>query len=67
MKTSDKIIQLGEKLPLGAKKLIASNLDMNYKTVDNILKGKTARMSNTIKVVQEAKKVLEQFEQATKI
>jgi len=67
MQSNSKILELGKKLPLGAKKLIAETLNMNYKTVDNILKGKEARMNNTVKVIQEAKKVLAEFEKATQI
>jgi hypothetical protein len=67
MKTTEKIIELGNKLPYGARKIISERLNINYKTVDNILKGKEGRMNNVIAVVQEAKKVLEEFEEATKI
>jgi len=67
MQSNNKILELGKKLPLGARKVIADRLNITYKTVDNILKGKEGRMNNVIAVIQEAKKVLAEFEEGTKI
>ncbi|MEI7488316.1 MAG: hypothetical protein WCJ72_13085 [Chryseobacterium sp.] len=67
MQINNKILELGKKLPLGARKVIADRLNISYRTVDNILKGKEGRMNNVINVVQEAKKVLVEFEEGTKI
>ncbi|PRB03068.1 hypothetical protein CQ046_10965 [Chryseobacterium sp. MYb7] len=65
MKTKENIIQLGSSLPLGSKKLIAESLGMNYRTVDNILKGKEARVTNVMKVLKEAKRILKEYEDIT--
>lgn len=68
MQSNSKILELGKKLPLGAKKLIAKRTGLTEKTVDNILKSKTnGRMDNIIKVVQEAKNVLAEYEAAIKL
>lgn len=61
MKTTEKIIQLGKELPLGAKKLISKETGITEKTVANILKGKPARMDNVLKVVKSAKNIIERY------
>lgn len=65
MKTQESIIQLGNSLPLGSKNLIAKKLKINYKTVDNILKGKKARVTNVINVISEAKQILKEYNLVT--
>ncbi|MGJ1363448.1 hypothetical protein ACR79B_15760 [Sphingobacterium spiritivorum] len=54
--------EIEKKLPYGAKKAIANNLGLTEKTVSNILKGKTGRMDNCIKVIREAKRLIKEYE-----
>lgn len=61
----ESIIELGNKLPLGSKNLIAKKLKISYKTVDNILKGKRARVTNVINVISEAKKIISEYKTVT--
>lgn len=57
--------EIDRKLPYGAKKLIAKNLGLTEKTVSNILKGKRGRMENCMNVIQEAKRIIKDYENKT--
>jgi hypothetical protein len=61
----NKITELKNKLPLGGKLEIIKRTKLNFRTVDNILNGKPARMANVIKVIKTAEDVVNEFTEIT--
>lgn len=65
MQYIDKITKLKNKLPLGGKQEIIKRTNLNFRTVDNILNGKPARMANVIKVIKTAEDIVNEFTKIT--
>ena len=65
MQNNSKITELKNKLPLGGKLEIIKRTKLNFRTVDNILNGKPARMANVIKVIKTAEDVVNEFTEIT--
>ncbi len=65
MKTTETLAEIASQLPYGSKKVITDRTNLNYRTVDNILKGKKANVSNVIKVMKEAKRIILEIKEAS--
>ena len=64
---NNKILELAEKLPFGAKKEISKRTGINQKTITTILSGGRCRFDNLKKVTQVAKVIIKELEDAVNI
>lgn len=65
MQNNEKITELKKNLPLGGRLEVSKRVNLNPRTVDNILKGKSARMTNIIKVIKATQDVINEFTEIT--
>lgn len=59
MQSNKKIIELGKKMPRGAKKQIAKKAGLSYNTVNNYFKGQPVTYNTEVKILKESKIVLD--------
>lgn len=65
MQNNKKLEQIRKELPLGGKRLIAERTGLSYRSVENILGGKNARIKNLTVIIREAEKIIADYKNLT--
>jgi len=62
VQSKEKVIELGKKLPWGAKKEISKRTGITEKTVSLFFRGSNTRYDNSLKILKEANSIVKEMQ-----